>query len=470
MPTPAVLGNPLATLTESSRARAKRKDADHVASPAAEARVPAYRRIPWTPVAISLAVLLSAPFAVAPIRDAVTLGPVVEARLHLSPGYLAIAPLSDVLDTLTLLGVRQHIALLVTVIVVYALVRVWRHAPAFGSFEAPKRLPIHPLREAGYATVLLLATAAIYAVGAVIPRPMAALALTPADLYLSADFHAHTRFSHDGRPGWEPEDVRAWQRGGGVDVAYIADHRTVQGAELAIANNPAQAGQGTMLLQAIELGWRGEHVNVLNAERVYKGLTTPGLRDVDERSLALASLLIGREPIVIGTIPGRPEQLVPATGPSTAGIRAIELVDGAPRGLDQSRLGRARLLKFADSLQLALVSGSDNHGWGRTVPAWTLMRLPGWRGMGGDSLSYAIDRTLRLGPGATRVVERRVAGELNAPSVLQLVLTVPLVAWRMLTTLSGDERVMWLVWAWGLYLLARLARRRRAGARRAPAP
>jgi hypothetical protein len=249
---------------------------------------------------------------------------------------------------------------------------------------------------------------------------------------------------------------------------YITDHRTVQGAELGIANNPTQAGQGTMILQGIELGWRGEHVNVLGAERVYKGLATPGLRDLDEQSLALGSLLASREPIVIGTIPGHPDRLVPANGPGTAGMRAIEIVDGAPRGLDQSRLQRARIARLADSLRMALVTGSDNHGWGRTMPAWTLLRIPGWRGMNTDSLAYAIDRALRFGPGATRVVERRVAAEMNGSNPVELALTLPLVTWRMLTTLSGDERVAWIVWTWGVFLLVRLAARRRG--RRATAP
>ena len=397
-----------------------------------------------------------------PIRDAVTFQPVSEARLHLSPGYLAIAPISAVLDTLTLLGVRQHIALLLGIIVVYVGIRIWRRRTASVSAPTASRWRRSaPVRETVYALFLLLAIVAVYAVGALVPRPMAALALTPADLYLSVDFHAHTRYSHDGLAGWEPEDVRAWERSAGVDVVYVTDHRTVQGAELGIANNPPQAGLGTMILQGIELGWRGEHVNVLGAERVYKGLTTPGLRDVDEQSLALASLLASREPIVIGTIPGHPERFVPATGPGTAGVRAIEIVDGAPRGLDQSRLQRSRIAKLADSLGLALVTGSDNHGWGRTMPAWTLLRLPGWRGMNTDSLAYAIDRTLRIGPGATRVVERRVAGEVNGSNALELALTLPLVTWRMLTTLSGDERVAWIVWTWAVVLLARLVAHRR---------
>jgi hypothetical protein len=125
---------------------------------------------------------------------------------------------------------------------------------------------------------------------------------------------------------------------------------------------------------------------------------------------------------------------------------------------------RSRIVHFADSVNLAMIAGSDNHGWGRAAPAWTLLIVPGWRGMGSDSLSDAIERSLRQGREATRVVERTVAGELNGANAFELIVTLPLITWRMLTTLSIDERVMWIVWAWGLALAWRASstwRRRR---------
>ena len=44
---------------------------------------------------------------------------------------------------------------------------------------------------------------------------------------------------------------------------------------------------------------------------------------------------------------------------------------------------------------------------------------------------------------------------------LALLFTAPVVAWTMLTTLSADERVMWLIWTWGIVLLVRGLRRYR---------
>jgi hypothetical protein len=134
-------------------------------------------------------------------------------------------------------------------------------------------------------------------------------------------------------------------------------------------------------------------------------------------------------------------------------VDAIEIVDGSPRGLSQGRRDRARIVRLADSLDLALVTGSDNHGWGRAAPGWTLLRIPGWRGMPTDSLSRRIEEILRIGRRqATRVIERRIA---DGTSPIALVFALPAVAWRMFTTLGADERVMWLVWAWGIVVVTR---------------
>ena len=79
--------------------------------------------------------------------------------------------------------------------------------------------------------------------------------------------------------------------------------------------------------------------------------------------------------------------------------------------------------------------------------------------MATDSLSRRIEDILRFGRRAsTRPVERRVAGGQNP---LSLALTGPLVTWRMFTTLSADERVMWLIWTWAVVGLVRVARRYR---------
>ncbi len=411
-------------------------------------------RLAWAPLLLVALVLLSAPFARPAVRDAATLLAVSEATLRRPTAYLVTAPVSNVLDTLTLLSVRQHVAVLATFLLIHAL-WWWRSGRRLPSSVAPSRRIARIAARLGIPVVLFFGT---YLAMAVMPRPMAALEVGPN--LIAIDFHSHTRFSHDGRPDWTPEDNRAWHRDAGFSAAYVTDHRTFEGARDGWANNPERAGEGVSLLPGIEVVWRGEHVNVLDADRMYRGLLDPAQRDIDEQSLALSSVIPGNEPVLIETIPGNLDDMVAARGPGTAGVRAIELVDGAPRGLAQGRRERARIVRLADSLNLALVAGSDHHGWGHTASGWTLMYLPGWRASGSEDLSRAISGVLRSGGFAsTRVIERYVA---DTDDGLSLPLTVPLVTWGMMRTLSTDERIVWLLWTLALVLLLRLRAQRRA--------
>ncbi|MDE2754338.1 MAG: hypothetical protein OXI83_17335, partial [Gemmatimonadota bacterium] len=63
-------------------------------------------------------------FAAAPVVDAVTGEAVSDASFRLSLGYLALAPVMGVLDHLSLLTDRQHVAVLLGIAVTYLAVRV----------------------------------------------------------------------------------------------------------------------------------------------------------------------------------------------------------------------------------------------------------------------------------------------------------------------------------------------------------
>ena len=398
-------------------------------------------------------VLCSALFPVPRLHDAATFAPIAEATLRLPTSYVLLAPVSNVLDTLTLMSLRQHIAVLVTILVGYCIWWWTVGRRALRSIAPGRRV----LREAARIGVGLVVLLSVYAAVAVMPRPMAALD-TPGNL-LAIDFHAHTHYSHDGRPDWTPEDVRQWHRDAGFGAVYITDHRSFDGAREGWANNPTIAGEGTSLLPGIEVVWRGEHVNVLDADRMYRGLLTPTLRDVDDGALALASLVPGTEPVLIETMPGDLASMHAATGPRTPGVRAIEIVDGAPLGLGQTRRERQRIVHLADSLNLALVSGSDSHGWGRAASAWTLINVPVWRSATPDQLSKGIPNVLRQGAReSTRVVERYAT---DTDAGVALPFTVPLVIWGMFRSITNDERALWIVWSAVLYVLWRALRARR---------
>ena len=427
------------------------------AAPSRSARILArLRALPWLTLALVAVLVVSAAFPLDPLRDAGGGGPITEATLHRPAAYLLMAPISNVLDTVTLLGVRQHVALVVTLLLAW-LGWWWWTRRAEDAEVARGRYAVRVAARVGIALVLLVG---LYAAALVLPRPMASLE-TVGSAIVSVDFHTHTKYSHDGRPGWTAEDVRAWHRAAGYDVAWITDHRTFEGAREGWANNPSPAGQGTVLLPGIEVVWQGEHVNVLDADRMYRGIIDPALRDIDPDALRLASLVSGTEPVLIQTFPGVVDKVQPAKGPGTPGVRAIEIVDGAPRGLSQTRRERSRILDVADSANLALVAGTDSHGWGYTAPAWTLMILPGWREATPEQLSQGIATLLRLGGrGATKVVERYVA---DTERGIALPFTAPLVAWGMFRTLDFDERVVWFAWIAAITLLARVrVMRRRA--------
>lgn len=411
-----------------------------------------HARLPWMiPLAISLAVLIAAAFAVPPVRDAATFSEVSEAHLARPAGYVALAPLSNVLDTLTLLSARQHAAVVLGLLALWAAWRVAR----------PRRRRGWRSHIASLATVLAAIVTA-YAAAVFLPRPMAYLASHDADI-LRIDFHSHTAASKDARQAFSVERNRAWHRAGGYDVAYVTDHATVAGAKRGIANNPPAGRDGVVLLQGIEATWMGEHVGILGAERTYRGLLTPNLRNVDARGLTMASAVATREPVVIWNHARElTNKLPPASGPATVGVRAIEISNGAPREMDRIRPKRRQLVALAERHGLALTTGSDCHGWGHAAPNWTLLRLTNWRGLDHDALAAGIERGLRDGGlGATRAVERATADPGTSP--VALAFSVVGVPWRMLTTLSAGERLMWLVWTWAITGAVLLRRRRRRG-------
>jgi hypothetical protein len=145
-------------------------------------------------------------------------------------------------------------------------------------------------------------------------------------------------------------------------------------------------------------------------------------------------------------------------------LAGVEAVDGSPRGMAQAARDRDGILAFAASLHLAVVSASDNHGWGRTAPAWSVMRIPGWRDMTPAVLDVAIRRTIMTrGLQAIEVIARRTVGPpQNSMAAAVGGIAVVLV---MLRTMSLPDRFSWVAWSWGLCLLS-LRNARRNGYRR----
>lgn len=389
------------------------------------------------PIVVSAAAVYGSLFPLLPIRDAVTLGAVSHVRLARGPSFVVLSPIYDSWDTLTLLPAGEHLAVLVVALMAYL---VWRWRVA----DRDRRNVVG--REVIRAAIALALVVTWYVIGALAPRPMASLDVDDPDAVV-VDFHSHTDASHDGRPGFSAERNREWHRSSGFDVAYISDHGTYAAVREALAHNPAHAGDGMVLLPAFETRHSGQHLNVLgfSAEGVY-GAWPPG---------ALASLTGSTAPPAMLTIPAGM-----ADASTRRRIVAVEVVDGSPLGLEFSERRRAELVKLCAALGAAPVAGSNNHGWGRTAPGWTMLRIPGWRSLTPMALDQAILATLASGErGRVIVIER--ASPIAAGESIR-VATVSAIVRNPFRTLSLPEQLAWTAWAWAVWWVVP-ARRRHKG-------
>lgn len=371
-------------------------------------------------------VLAAGLFPATPVLDALTQRPVADATLVRSLPYVLLSPICATLDALTLLSLRQHAALLATLVV---LVIAWRVLRA-------RRHGTSVVREITVAATFVLTWIVVYAAGAIIPRPMAALRLANAD-DVSVDFHSHTNHSWDGNRWFTTTRNREWHTAAGFDVAYISDHKSIAGALDGLATNPPHGGGSTVLLPALEARHHSEHVIALgiptNVPPDAKGEWHDSTSDR------------AHPPLLILTIPGKLDAIPATELTGIARLAAIELSDGAPKGIDVLQRDRATILSVARAHDLALVAGSDNHGWGRTAVGWSVLRIPGWRALTPAALDSTIQQRLRSGHGAAGRVYVRDSPD-PGRSVVALSLTLPAVIARELVDLSWPERVSWLCW------------------------
>ena len=397
------------------------------------------------PIAVTLLVLGTALAPQGLLRDAVTHGDASGARIVLSREFEILSPFCTILDMQALLTIPQHIALLVTLLVGYAL---WRMVV----FARSTTYPVMRHDLTGLVLTVLVAPVLLLVVNVLVPRPMARLQVDDPEV-IAVDVHAHTASSRDARSDWTQARVRQWHEMAGFDVAYITDHKRFGGAIDALAMNPARAGDGVVLLSGLELYSGGQHVNVLSMTMADSTHITAG--DHLVKGVVLSD---GRTPIIVQTVPFRFPMFAGPGQDTLPRTTAIELNDGAPKGLTTGLTRHADILQLADSLNLAMVAGSDNHGWGKTASAWTLVRVPGWRELSPNALAVALEATLATGRHSTQVVERRTPLLLSVP---QLTLTVPVVIISAARGLTMPERVSWIVWGWTT-LLVRLGIRRAA--------
>jgi len=390
---------------------------------------------------MSALVVGTALFATPPLTNAATGTAIRDARLVLPFLYSVLAPICNVLDTISFFSLRQHFAFLATCALAYAAWRFWR-APS----ETTRRA--RSCKECLLAGLALLSVVTLYAGGTLLPRPIVRLAMASPNSIV-VDFHSHTSYSWDGRAEFTPEENRRWHQASGIDAAYVTDHGTFAGAVEAATQNPSRAGDGTVLLSGIEVRSTGRHLDILGTGA--QDSAAYASDDLDaKRFMEIVRARKSVPPVVLLTLPGN---LRPAR--NALPIDAVEISDGAPRALAQIDAQRERILGLAQQAGVAIVAGSNNHGWARALPSWSVMDIPGWRSMTPSELDNAIRETLlQRGYGSVQVIERRPVGPVSPAA---LALTVPLAIWRMLVTVSWTERFSWLCWIWlGYLVLGRL--------------
>lgn len=384
--------------------------------------------------AISAFILAGALVSKSPVRDAVTGVTPQSVLLELPPAYVLTSPLSRLLDIIGLMSLQQHIAFVVTIVGFAALLASLRKRRA--------------LLWAGFALVALLAA---YGVSAVLRRPMAMLAVFDPQI-VRVDFHSHTNASGDARKSFDTEDNRAWHKAGGFDVAYVSDHRSFAGADAALKTNPRIASDGTVLLSAYEGRYRGLFMIDLGLTRA----DSATLLD-SHRWLRTGNLTSTRRPASVVALPGPLSDVQREARDGAPGMAAIEIVDGSPKAFSQHDRNRKEIIARADSLDIALVASSNNHGWGRVVPGWTLVNIPDWQSMSPESLGAQIERALRANPRAVRVIER---ARPSPETLVGVALTVPAFAVQTFCDLSLPERFIWILWMWVIAFTVRFRRGR----------
>ena len=384
---------------------------------------------------------MTAVFSLPPLVDSAHPSVKRVATLHKPVAYEVLAPLSDTLDTISLFSPAQCWITYGSYGLVFLFFRLRGRGKARHDFRFTKALRVFAVFTGGGLAVIGIALIA--------RRPMAAIELADPN-QIAIDFHSHTSASHDGRSDFDAESNREWHSSAGFNVAYVTDHRTFAGALEARLRNPTRAGDGTTLLPGVELRDGDEHPILIGVDPERMRITSP-----DWQQAAVAADGGPAPPILLLSLPGDVTRIPRDETDERIRLGGIEISDGSPRGMAQAERERATIIGISHRLRLALVVGSDNHGWGRTAPAWSVMQLPGWRAMTPAQLDVAIRQAMiARGPLALDVIARRTSR--SPASFVEGVTTGVAIPLVMLRTLSPLERASWLTWTWGLYGLSRL--------------
>lgn len=400
------------------------------------------RRLLW-PALLTAAVLL--PTRIASIVDSHERAVPSTVKLVLPDSYVTTSPISRLLDALTLFSNPQTAAFFISIAAIAVAVALWGKTPSHRSRLVRVGLAV---------ACVLVATIILEASVLFVPRPMARLVVSDSNV-VRVDFHSHTRASRDANQRISAEDRRSWHRSGGFDVGYITDHVRFGGAVEAAKNNPVRAGDGVSELSGVE----GRYHKILST--IMLGLTQADTAILDGKGHLLTGIpSSGLPPVTIVALPNRNIDSVTIQSlDSLPHFSGMELVDAAPRGLGQLDREEAKVRRIASTTRLILVAASNNHGYGRTVAAWNLMTIPGWRNLSPDSVGRLIERPFRERQLDAVTIVKRVRPRTHGAGV---VLTLPVAVIQILRSLTRTEQLVWILWIWALALLISSAAKTKA--------
>ncbi|MGH7533121.1 MAG: hypothetical protein ACREL4_07510, partial [Gemmatimonadales bacterium] len=155
-----------------------------------------------------------------------------------------------------------------------------------------------------------------------------------------------------------------------------------------------------------------------------------------------------------------------------AGVRGFEIVNGAPKANELTLAHRDSVIVLARARNLVLLGVSDSHGWGATSEGWTLVRVGDARAHGrtgaqgsavepsvraSEHLSTfppvctAILDALERGYGAIQIAARH---RLRPDAWWPRWLTPVAVVWEGWRAIGVVQALGWLLWIWGIALIA----------------
>lgn len=368
------------------------------------------------PAALTLAVAASRLFPGAPLVDLSSGAPASGARLALPWAHLIMTPFSTLADALTCASLSQNLGFLAWLAAAYA---AWRAA----------RGPLGWRREGLFAAKAFGLLAAFLLWGVLWPRAAARLELDDAE-FVRFDAHSHTDRSWDGRKGFDAEANRDWHRRTGFDAAFVTDHN--------LAPLPPSWRDGVALLGGSELTVHDTHI-------LFLGSGVP-LHLERAGPPAIRRLLSAGAPAA--AIMSLPEYWRHHWGPDLEefarwGAAGFELQSASPKALEFPAENARAVAELARARGLALVAGSDNHGYGSCACAWNAARLPGWRSLAPEALERELVAAIRQG--ATTPVARSRRPAAQGPALL---LDAPLGVWSLLRSWSAAQCAAALAWLW----------------------